>query len=104
MSTANPFLDSAGVSALYDREERLAQRTSALHVAKVAGRYVPHVVADLAMACALPPNALVLDLGCGRGSTTIALARALPADAHIVAVDLSPAMLTAARTRNRDHQ
>jgi len=41
----------------------------------------------------------VLDVGCGTGSTTLAVARRLGAAGHIVGVDVSEPMLTAARAR-----
>ncbi|MFD9191566.1 class I SAM-dependent methyltransferase [Streptomyces phaeochromogenes] len=41
----------------------------------------------------------VLDVGCGTGSTTLAVARRLGAAGHIVGVDISEPMLTAARAR-----
>lgn len=46
-----------------------------------------------------PPS--VLDLGCGTGSLTLALARALP-EATITGVDLSEAFITYARSRTTD--
>src|SRR3954469_9806588 len=98
MSSANPFLDPAIVSGLYDSGDRLTKRTSALHRAKVAGSYVPDVIAGLAVTCSPPGCPTVLDLGCGRGSTTVVLAEQLP-DAEIIAVDLSPALLAIARDR-----
>jgi SAM-dependent methyltransferase len=100
MSTANPFLDPSVVSGLYDSGDRLTQRTGALHRAKIAGRYVPDVIADLAETWSQP--ARLLDVGCGRGSTTIAVADRLP-DAEIIAVDLSPALLAIARDRTAAH-
>ncbi|MCZ4508293.1 methyltransferase domain-containing protein [Streptomyces sp. ActVer] len=41
----------------------------------------------------------VLDVGCGTGSTTLAVARRLGAAGHVVGVDISEPMLTAARAR-----
>jgi ubiquinone/menaquinone biosynthesis C-methylase UbiE len=41
----------------------------------------------------------VLDVGCGTGTTTLAVARRLGAAGHIVGVDISEPMLTAARAR-----
>ena len=41
----------------------------------------------------------VLDVGCGTGSTTIAIARRLPAGGHGVGVDISEPMIAAARAR-----
>ena len=41
----------------------------------------------------------VLDLGCGTGSTTLAVARLLGANGHCTGIDLSDPMITAARAR-----
>jgi SAM-dependent methyltransferase len=41
----------------------------------------------------------VLDVGCGTGSVTVAIARALGAESHCVGVDISDTMITAARAR-----
>ncbi len=56
---------------------------------------------DRALALALapgPPPRSVLDLGCGPGAQTLALARAL-ADTPILAVDLEPSMVAETRRR-----
>lgn len=41
----------------------------------------------------------VLDIGCGAGGTTLALARALAGNGHCVGVDISEPMIAAARAR-----
>jgi SAM-dependent methyltransferase len=41
----------------------------------------------------------VLDIGCGTGSTTVAIGRHLPVDGSIVGVDISEPMIAAARSR-----
>src|SRR4051812_11263886 len=41
----------------------------------------------------------VLDVGCGTGATTVAVARRLGADGECVGVDISEPMLDAARAR-----
>jgi 2-polyprenyl-3-methyl-5-hydroxy-6-metoxy-1,4-benzoquinol methylase len=41
----------------------------------------------------------VLDVGCGTGSTTLAVARALDPDGRCVGIDLSEPMIALARTR-----
>jgi ubiquinone/menaquinone biosynthesis C-methylase UbiE len=46
----------------------------------------------------------VLDVGCGTGSTTRAIARALGADAHCVGIDISEQMIDAARTLAEQHR
>ena len=113
----NPFLDQRLVrDSLYADAGRVAQRSSALHRAKTHGRYTPDLIAELAAAqlAARPAKptrtvpgtaaeggaALVADVGCGRGSTTLALAEALPT-ATILAVDLSSALLPEAAMRLR---
>ena len=48
--------------------------------------------------CALPKRARVLELGCGTGILTCALAEALP-DAQITAIDLDERLLAVARAR-----
>lgn len=101
---ANPFLDLALVRGqLYATSDRLAARTGALHQAKVAGRHAAQVIAELAMNALAPQPALtVVDVGCGRGTTTQALADQLGA-AELIAVDISPAVLAAARARLAGH-
>jgi len=41
----------------------------------------------------------VLDIGCGTGSTTLAVARRLGAEGHCTGIDISEPMITAARAR-----
>lgn len=65
--------------------------------AKITGRPVPQVIADYAVR-ARPGSGLVLDIGCGRGASTLALAQALP-QSRICAVDSSASLLAAARAR-----
>jgi len=99
-----PFLDPTLVHGpLYARADRLAQRSGALRRAKIAGQPVAELAAQLA-AATLPGGSdrLVVDIGCGRGTTTGVLAERL-APAGVVAVDRSPELLAAARTRLRKH-
>ena len=49
-------------------------------------------------ACAASPRR-VLDVGCGTGATTVAVARRLGADAGCIGIDLSEAVIEAARAR-----
>ncbi len=96
----HPFVDPALVrGSLYATAARLAQRTDALGRAKRTGRPAAQVIADLATAH-LPsgPGRIVVDVGCGRGTTTRTLAQRLVC-AGLVGVDASPAMLAAARAR-----
>lgn len=44
----------------------------------------------------------ILDLGCGSGASTAALAEAVGADGHVTAVDISPDLLAMARRRLDD--
>lgn len=56
-------------------------------------------VLDSAIAAAAPPQPFrALDVGCGPGSTSLALAQARP-DASIIACDLSPALAAIAEAR-----
>ncbi len=49
--------------------------------------------------CRLAPGERVLDVACGPGAATLAAARAVGPAGRVVGVDLSPAMLEAARRR-----
>ena len=48
------------------------------------------------------PGEAVLDIGCGAGDTTLALARSVAPDGRVLAVDISEALLTRARARAAD--
>ncbi|PSK66217.1 Demethylrebeccamycin-D-glucose O-methyltransferase [Micromonospora sp. MH33] len=96
--SANPFLDRALVHGdLYRGAARLVHRTQALHQAKISGRDAAVTIADL-LAARLPPDPVVLDIGCGRGTTALHLATRLRPH-RLVAVDASAALLTATRDR-----
>ncbi|MFI7598267.1 class I SAM-dependent methyltransferase [Actinoplanes sp. NPDC049681] len=99
MSTPSaPFTDPALIhGALYAVADRLAQRTSALHRAKITGADAAATITALALAAHPSPNR-VADIGCGRGTTTVRLARQYPA-AAIIAVDQSPALLAVVADR-----
>ncbi|GAB3146942.1 hypothetical protein GCM10027290_29450 [Micromonospora sonneratiae] len=95
---ANPFLDPDLVRGnLYRTGDRLAERTRALREAKVAGRDAAEVIADL-LARRISPGAVVLDIGCGRGTTTLRIAARLR-PGRLIAVDASVALLDTLRTR-----
>jgi len=68
------------------------------HVAKVSSRF-----GQLAMArLGLGSGERVLDVGCGAGPTTLALAELVGTDGEVVGADISPTMLAAARRRAAD--
>jgi len=95
------FVDPTAVRGhLYATPGRLAQRTGALHRAKIHGRHCADVVADMAVD-AIPPSRsrlTIADVGCGRGTTTQVLAERLH-PCRIVALDLSAPLLDATRSR-----
>jgi ubiquinone/menaquinone biosynthesis C-methylase UbiE len=95
---ANPFTDPGVRGPLYATADRLASRTSALHRARVSGRHAADVIADLSDDAASTEPALITDIGCGRGTTTLTLAKRFP-HARIAAIDLSQALLTVTRNR-----
>jgi ubiquinone/menaquinone biosynthesis C-methylase UbiE len=101
VNASHPFTDPAVVPGLYEHEDRQARRTSALHRAKTQGRRVAEVIADLAAA---RKPAVVADIGCGRGSSTRALAERLGPSSRIIALDAAHAMLQATRPRLREHR
>jgi ubiquinone/menaquinone biosynthesis C-methylase UbiE len=97
---SNAFLDPSQIrGALYQDASRLIRRSSALTRAKTTGRYVPDVITAIA-AKWLPDTGSrrIADIGCGRGSTTLALVSQFPTD-RITGIDLSPALLTSAAQR-----
>jgi ubiquinone/menaquinone biosynthesis C-methylase UbiE len=57
------------------------------------------VSAALAAAAAARPGEVVIDVGCGCGSTTLELGRAVGATGRVLGVDVSADMLAHARTR-----
>lgn len=91
------FADPVTTAPLYARPERLASRTSALARAKTSGRHAAEVVADL-IAEYHPDPDVVVDIGCGRGTSTITLARRL-SPALLLAADASAGLLAEARDR-----
>jgi len=94
---ANPFLDPHAVTDLYCDPARLSQRTSALRQAKLAGPEVAETICDL-LAGSIGANSRVIDVGCGRGSTTINLAQRFRPH-ELIALDASQAVLDVALQR-----
>ncbi|MGW0753390.1 class I SAM-dependent methyltransferase [Streptomyces sp. NPDC002587] len=102
MPDTSPLLDPRLVGgSLYQDQQPLADRTWALLSAKISGRPAPQGDAQYA-AAARPGSGLVLDIGCGRSASTLALAQALP-QARICAIDASASLLAATRQRLRQH-
>ncbi|WP_242454728.1 class I SAM-dependent methyltransferase [Bailinhaonella thermotolerans] len=79
----------------------MTSRTAALRNARVRGTPAEEVIAELARR--QNPHGLIADIGCGRGTTTLALARALPT-CPVAAVDSSAPLLAQARSRTRGHR
>jgi SAM-dependent methyltransferase len=97
--TTNPFTEPATTASLYRDDARLTARTTALHRAKTHGRPVADVIAELAAdRLTAPHQAIIADIGCGRGTSSRVLAEQLRPRA-LLAVDASPAMLATARDR-----
>lgn len=98
--TGTAFTDAALVAGpLYATVDRIAQRTSALHAAKISGGDATATIVDLAAQFA-PIAAVVCDIGCGRGTTTLHLAARL-APTRLIALDQSQAMLATVADRAR---
>ncbi len=94
-----PFSDPARIPALYADQTRVARRSGALLSAKIEGRHVGTVIADIAATTtADAADNVIADIGCGWGGTTRVLRTRLPR-AQLLAVDASLPMLHAARTR-----
>ena len=68
------------------------------HTARISGRFGRLAMDQLDLA----PGQRVLDIGCGAGPTTLALAERVGHDGEVVGADISPAMLAAARQRAGD--
>ncbi|WP_117211658.1 class I SAM-dependent methyltransferase [Allorhizocola rhizosphaerae] len=95
--SANPFLEPGLAAALYGDADRLTARTSALRRAKIAGADAAETICDL-LDGMIRPDSVVLDVGCGRGTTSIALARRFRLR-NLTAFDLSGALLQDAANR-----
>ncbi|MEV0688369.1 class I SAM-dependent methyltransferase [Nocardia sp. NPDC050378] len=95
--TSTPFTDPDTVVGLYADAGRTQRRTSALLAAKISGENATTTIVDLATGHA-PKQPKACEIGCGRGTVTLALAEAL-APAHHTVVDISPAFLTTVNER-----
>ena len=102
MSEVNPFLDPARQADLYCDPSRLASRSNALMRAKTSGRPVPDTIVHLVRTHHERANRLgvVLDIGCGRGTSSKALAELL-GPSRVVGLDASAALIEQARERTR---
>jgi ubiquinone/menaquinone biosynthesis C-methylase UbiE len=103
MNELNPFLDPARQEELYGHASRLAARTSALMRAKTAGRSVPETIVSLLRTHHAQPDHLgvALDVGCGRGTSSLALAEQLR-PLRVVGLDASPCLLAQAHERAKN--
>lgn len=68
-------------------------------LSEATDRQFAYVTGPLAKALATRPGERILDLGCGSGATTLALARAVAPDGHATGLDISPDQIAAAETR-----
>ncbi|MFE2578885.1 class I SAM-dependent methyltransferase [Streptomyces sp. NPDC059378] len=102
MTEVNPFLDPVRQSDLYGDASRLAGRSNALMRAKTAGRPVPDTIVELVRAHHVRAGRLgaVLDIGCGRGTSSAVLASLLHPE-RVVGLDAAPALIDQARERTR---
>ncbi|MET8507240.1 methyltransferase domain-containing protein [Streptomyces sp. NPDC004787] len=102
MSGTNPFLDPTRQAELYGHASRLAGRSNALMRAKTSGRPVPDAIVGLVREHHERPDrlGLVLDLGCGRGTSSLTLAKELR-PRRVIGLDAAPALLEQARQRAR---
>ncbi|MBB4984126.1 class I SAM-dependent methyltransferase [Streptomyces nymphaeiformis] len=102
MSGTNPFLDPTRQAELYGHASRLAGRSNALMRAKTAGRPVPETIVGLVRSHHEHPDqlGLALDLGCGRGTSSLTLARELQPQ-RVAGLDAAPALVEQARQRAR---
>ncbi|MFF4453759.1 class I SAM-dependent methyltransferase [Streptomyces goshikiensis] len=100
MNEPNPFLDPARQHELYGHAARLAGRTSALMRAKTSGHPVPETIVSLVQTHHAQPDRLgvVLDIGCGRGTSSLAIAEQLRPQ-RVVGLDAAPSLLAQARER-----
>lgn len=96
----NPFVDVNRFPSLYASADRLGRRTAALRAAKISGRDAVETIVEIAERIA-PTRPVVCEIGCGRGSTTLALAARLR-PRQLIAVDRSHALLAVVGRRAAD--
>ncbi|MEU6341880.1 class I SAM-dependent methyltransferase [Streptomyces sp. NPDC046977] len=103
MNEPNPFLDPARQRELYGHASRLAGRTNALMRAKTVGRPVPETIVSLVRAHHARPDRLrlVLDIGCGRGTSSLVIAEQLRPQ-RVIGLDAAPSLLAQARGRAKE--
>jgi SAM-dependent methyltransferase len=70
---------------------------------RLMGRWSRRLAAPFLEFAAIGTPAAILDVGCGTGSLTLALAEAVPG-AHITGIDVSPAFVDYARSRTSDRR
>ena len=98
MTRTSAFLDVTATKAMYAAAGRLAARTSALARAKTHGRHAAAAIAEHLARHAHTPVGTLADIGCGRGTSTIILAKRL-APRLLLGADASAALLADARAR-----
>jgi SAM-dependent methyltransferase len=103
MNAPNPFLDPARHQELYGHASRLAGRTSALMRAKTSGHSVPETIVSLVRTHHARPDRLgvVLDIGCGRGTSSLVIAEKLRPQ-RVVGLDAAPSLLVQAGERAKE--
>ncbi|GLY98461.1 class I SAM-dependent methyltransferase [Actinoplanes sp. NBRC 103695] len=78
---------SAAVAAVFDRVADVYDG--------VGVPWFTPIARELVRLAAPAPGTRALDVGCGRGAATIALAEAVGGDGHVTGIDLSPRMIEA---------
>jgi ubiquinone/menaquinone biosynthesis C-methylase UbiE len=78
---------SARVAAVFDRVAHVYDR--------VGTPWFTPIARELVRLAAPAPGERAVDVGCGRGAATVALAEAVGSDGHVTGIDLSPRMIEA---------
>lgn len=97
----NPFLAPAQRDDLSSHAGRLRTRSGALLRAKTAGQSVPDRIVALTRAHRSTRPGVVIDIGCGRGTSTRVLAEQ-PGPSRLLGLDAAQALITEARRRVGD--